>query len=140
MGKQFDPDKLGKGAPKLLPEDLEGDTAILTVAEYDEQEVDDDEAPEGKRLAAWLLFEETGDKRLYLNKTMGTTLVERFGKSVDDWKGEKVPVESAKEKFGKNTFHKVRVVGNDEWDDVMGSSKPAAKRGAKKSAKKSARR
>lgn len=116
MARKVDASKFGSGAPKLLPEDLEEDAAILTIAEYDEAEVDDDDAEGGKRTAAYLTFEETGDKRIWLNKGQMESLIEQLGDDADKWIGQKVPVEKHDAKYRGQTFPKVRVMLAEDWD------------------------
>ena len=108
------PKALGKAAPKLVPDDLEADVAVLTIAGYEEATADDDEAPGGKRLDAWLLYEETGDKRHYLNVTQAQRLVDEYGDETDDWIGKPCPVEKVKKSFGGKVFPKVWVVVDAE--------------------------
>lgn len=119
MSRKVDASKFGSAAPKLMPEDLEEDAAILTIAEYDEADVDDDEAEGGKRTAAYITFEETGDKRIWLNKGMVETLIEQLGDDADKWIGQKVPVEKHEAKFKGRTYPKVRVMLSEEWDQAF---------------------
>lgn len=116
MANKVDPSKFGSSAPKLMPEDLEEDAAILTVAKYEEVMVDDDEAEGGKRQSATLKFVETGDKVIWLNKGMVEALVEQLGDDADKWAGQKVPVERHVATFGNKKFPKVRVMMSEEWD------------------------
>lgn len=136
MGRKVDASKFGSAAPKLTPEDLEEDAAILTLAEYDEAEVDDEEAEGGKRTAAYVTFEETGDKRIWLNKGMVETLIEQLGDDADKWIGQKIPVEKHDAKFRGKTFPKVRIIPSDEWDAAFKEAgvkrRPVAPTGGKK--------
>jgi len=119
MARKVDSSKFGSTAPKLLPDDLEEEAAFLTVASYDEIEVEDDEQESGKRNSATLRFEETGDKVLWLNKGMVETLVEQLGEDADKWIGQKIPVERHVAKFGTKKFPKVRVMPSEEWDKAF---------------------
>lgn len=119
MARKVDSTKFGATAPKLTPEDLEEDAAILTIASYDEIEVDDEESESGKRQSATLRFEETGDKVVWLNKGMVETLVEQLGDDADKWIGQKCPVERHVAKFGNKKFPKVRVMPSEEWDKAF---------------------
>ena len=133
-GEQF-----GKSRAKITPEDLEGDVAILTIASYEQMELDDAEAEGGKRTSAVLTFQETGDKVIWLNKTQVDALIARLGDESDDWAGQKVPVEKVVATFGKNKYPKVVVVGDpDEWDAYLnnGGRKKKAKAVAKVGKKK----
>lgn len=136
---KVDSSRFGSSTPKLTPDDLEGDAAILTVTAYEEVEVDDEDAEGGKRLSATLAFEETGDKVLWLNKGMVEALVEQLGDDSDKWAGQKVPVESYVAKYRGQKFNKVRVLPSEEWDaafkeaGVKRATRPApATKGAKK--------
>jgi hypothetical protein len=119
MAHKVDASKFGSSAPKLMPEDLEEDVAILTVAQYEEVSVDDDNAEGGKRQSATLKFVETGDKVVWLNKGMVETLVEQLGDDADKWAGQKVPVERHVASFGNKKYPKVRVMVSDEWDKTF---------------------
>lgn len=123
MARKVDPETLGSAAPKLLPEDLEEKVAVLTIASYDEDEIEDDEKEGGKRKTAYLTFEETGDKRIYLNVGQAKTLVAKLGPDADKWIGQKVPVERHVAKFGNKSFPKVVVVAAEEWDDYLDTPK-----------------
>lgn len=114
MATKVDVSKFGSSAPKLTPDDIE-DAAILTIAAYEEVEVDDSDAESGKRLSATLRFEETGDKVLWLNKGMIESLVEGLGDDADNWIGQQVPVEPYTASFGSKKFPKVRVMPHEEW-------------------------
>lgn len=137
MAHKVDASRFGSSAPKLMPEDLEEDVAILTIAEYDEVEIDDDDAEDGKRNSATLRFTETGEKVVWLNKGMAETLIEQLGDDADKWVGQKIPVERHVAKFGNKKFPKVRVCESDEWDKlfkdagVRRSPRPGSKSGKK---------
>ena len=135
MARKVDASKFGSSAPKLMPEDLEEDAAILTISKYEEVMVDDDDAEGGKRQSATLKFEETGDKVIWLNKGMVEALVEQLGDDADKWAGQKIPVERHVATFGNKKFPKVRVMMAEEWDKAFKEagvrrSRPAA--GAKR--------
>jgi hypothetical protein len=122
MAHKVDASKFGSSAPKLTPEDLEEDAAILTLEKYEEVSVDDKNAEGGKRQSATLRFVETGDKVLWLNKGMIETLVEQLGDDADKWAGEKIPVERHIAKFGNDKFPKVRVMPSEEWAGAFKSA------------------
>jgi hypothetical protein len=113
-----DPNAFGSSSDKITQEDLEQDVAILTVAQYDEMDVDDGDTG-GTRRAACLKFTETGEKVLWLNKTAIKTLVERLGNDPDAWTGQKVPVEKVTKQFRGQKFPKVDIVPMEEWDDYL---------------------
>jgi hypothetical protein len=119
MARKVDTSKFGSSAPKLTPDDLEEDVAILTIDKYDEAEVDDEESDTGKRLSANLTFKETGDKVLWLNKGMAETLVDQLGDDADKWEGQKIPVEKHTAMFKGKKFPKVRVMLAEEWDKTF---------------------
>lgn len=123
----------GSSAPKIEPDDLEDDAAILTVTTFETVMVDDEDAKDGKRKSATLKFEETGDKVLWLNKGMMETLIEQLGDDAEKWEGQKVPVEKHIATFGNKKFPKVRVMPSEEWDAAF---KAAGVRRPKPSAKK----
>jgi hypothetical protein len=133
MGRKVDPSRYGSSAPKLTQEDLEEDAAILTVAEFDEAELEDDE---GKRVAAFVTFEETGERRLWLNKGMLETLVEQLGDDADKWIGQKVPVEKHTAMYNKREYPKVRVMQSEEWEQAFKDA--GVKRAGQASARPSA--
>lgn len=118
--KMVDPNALGSSAPKLMPSDLDGDVAVLTISGYDTSEVDDPEKPTGKRLCAFITFEETGDKRVYLNKTMASVLVKRYGSDSGEWPGEPVVVEVYTPRMGTRSFDpKVGIAPEEEWEKYL---------------------
>lgn len=120
-------DDFGSSTPKLTPDDLEADVAILTVADFETVDVDDDNAEGGKRKSATLTFEETDDRVLWLNKGMVEALIERLGDNTDKWKGQKVPVEKYTARFRGKSYPKVRVMMAEEWDDVLTPSRSKGK-------------
>lgn len=115
MGKVNASD-FGSSTPKITPDDLEGDAAVLTVTGFEKVEVDDDDAEGGKRNAATLTFEETEDRVLWLNKGMIEALIERLGDDSDEWVGAKVPVEKYVARYRGQKYDKVRVMPAEEWD------------------------
>lgn len=117
--RKVDVSRFGSSAPKLEPDDLEEDFAFLTISEYDEVDVEDEEAKDGVRHSATLRFEETGEKVVWLNKGMAETLVEQLGDDPDKWTGQKIPVERHVAKFGSKKFPKVRVCESSEWDKLF---------------------
>lgn len=126
--RTINPDDFGKSAPKITQDDLEGDVAILTIAAYDEIELDDPEQESGKRKSATLRFSETGDKVLWLNKNQIESLVERLGDKPDAWAGERCPVEKVRTQFRGKSFDKVAVVHADEWDGYLKPKKARGRR------------
>jgi len=114
MGK-INPADFGSSTPKLGPDDLEGDAAMLTIATFETVEVDDDEVEGGKRNAATLTFNETDDKVLWLNKGMVETLVEQLGDDDELWIGKVIPVEKYTARYRGQKYPKVRVVPSEEW-------------------------
>ena len=103
--------------PKLMPEDLEGDSAILTIASVESVTVGEDPTDQQERLL--LLLEEHEDMPLWLNMTMIRTLIDRLGSETNDWIGEKVPVESHVATYRGQEFPKVRVVPAERWDELL---------------------
>lgn len=135
---KVDPGAFGKARPKIEPDDLEDDVAVLTIAAYDQVEVDDPESPTGKRLTGCLTFQESGDKVIWLNKTQADALVERLGDDSDKWIGKQVPVEKTVTKFRGKDFPKVVIVGDpSKWDGYLnGGSARASRAPAKKAGSK----
>lgn len=130
MARKIKSDAYGSSRPKVTQDDIEdGDVAIFTIVEFDDQEVDDAEAESGKRMAAFLTFEETGDKRLWLNKTQIDTLIEKLGDDVEKWAGQRVPLEKVETTFRGQKYQKVAVCPADEWDEYL---KPARSRKGRK--------
>lgn len=131
MARTPNVDRLGGSAPKVTQADLEEDVAILLIAGYDEDEIPDQDSEDGKRFVAFITFQELGDKRLYLNKTAATTLIERYGQDADQWAGNPCPVEKVVRKFGKQKYEKVDIVPDEEWDEYIEPpkrSRPTAKK------------
>jgi hypothetical protein len=112
-------DDWGKSRPKLLPEDLEGDVAILTIAAYEQFQVKDTTQEDGTRTSGVLRFEETGDKALWLNKSMMTALIERLGNKPAKWVGQRCPVEKRTVAAFDGKFPKVYVMAAEEWDTYL---------------------
>lgn len=120
----FNPKGLGGAAPKVEWADLEDDVAVLTVASFEESDIEDAEKSGGMRHTAFLTFAELGEKRLYLGVRQGEALVHHFGDDPHAWIGKQVPVEKLKRKFGNNTFEKVVVIEDpDEWENYVAVSK-----------------
>jgi hypothetical protein len=112
-------DDWGQDRPKLEAEDLTDDVAVLVIAGYEQFRVRDTTQEDGTRLTGVLRFEETGDKSLWLNKSMMSALVERLGDAPAKWVGESCPVEKRKvQAFGKTTV-KVYVMAAEEWDAYL---------------------
>lgn len=121
-------DKLGSRTPKLTVDDFDGDVVVATIAGYEEFEVDD-----GDRTCATLLFEETGDKALFLNVTMMDDLIAGFETDeTDDWIGKQVPLEKRKSAFKGKTYNKVYVVPHEDWGRYL---TPKRTKRAKKTAR-----
>ena len=146
---RVNPDAHGTARPKIEPDDLEEDVAVLTIAEYSEMEVDDAGTDSGKRLSACLIFQETGEKVCWLNKTAISALVHYYGDESDAWEGQPCPVEKVQGvAFGKS-YSKVGVVPMDAWPEYIdGLTPPRAvappkrkiARGRKASKRKGAKR
>jgi len=124
-----DVNKYGSARPKITRDDLQdGDFIILTVANFDEATISDEE---GKRVTPYLEFAETGDKVLWLNKTQVGFLIEGFGsKDSDDWKGKSVPIEKVTTTYNGRKFDKVAVAAPERWEEYMdaaGLGKPKRK-------------
>lgn len=126
MSRTVNPDAYGTSRPKVEPDDLEDELAILTIVEFEEMEVDDPNTKSGKRMSGFLTFEETGEKVIWLNKTSITAMVEYYGDDPDSWAGKECPVERVKgEAFGKD-YHKVNVVPADAWGEIDGWTPPGS--------------
>jgi hypothetical protein len=113
----------------LVADDFEEDVALLTIASFESAEIDDSEAPDGKRNVAMLFFEETGDKAMYLNKTQLEYLIEGLETNdPDKWAGQQIPVEIKRGKFRGQAYEKPHVVDPDEWDDYLKPKKQRRKK------------
>lgn len=133
---KVDPTKHGSSRPKLSPSDLEEDVAILTIASYEEAEIDDADSPEGKRWIAMLFFEESGEKALYLNKTQIEYLIEGLeSDDSDDWPGKMIPIEVRRGRFRGTPYEKCHIVDPVEWTDYVEPAKPKKPKPAKKTKK-----
>ena len=134
-----DPNRLGTARPKIEPETLDGDSAVLTIAGYFEDEVDDPTADGGKRPSAYLTCEETGDLVLWLNKTTLTAIVHYYGSDDKQWIGQLVPVEHVTGTAFKKPFDKVAVCPLEAWPEYIEGlepPEPAPKPQRKKTARK----
>lgn len=117
---KVDPNKHGSSKPKLTVDDFEEDVAILTIASFEEAEIDDTESPDGKRMLAMLFFEESGDKAMYLNKTQLEYLIEGLeSDDSDDWVNRQVPVEIKRGTFRGKKYEKPHVVDPEEWAEYL---------------------
>lgn len=135
---RVEPDRHGTAKPKLGPDDIEEDVAVLEIAEYSEMEVDDPNAESGKRMSAYLTFQETGEKVVWLNKTALTALVHYYGDESDNWIEQPCPVERVQgTAFGKS-YSKVAVVPVDSWSEYIDGLTPprAAKQPTRKTVKR----
>jgi hypothetical protein len=108
----------GSSRPKLEPNDIE-EAAIVTVAGYEQGEVDDPERDSGKRITGCVWFEETGDKVIWLNKGMMDTLVEKLGDETDHWVGKQIPIERHTATYGNKKFPKVHIIPAEGWDKAF---------------------
>lgn len=115
--------------PKLTPDRLEGDAAVLTVASVEAFHA-------SGRDQIVVKFEETGDDALWLNKTMLDALLERLGDDTDGWVGERVPVEVRNVEYEGKATDKVYIMDADQWDEVL--PPPGVPSGTAKSKAKSA--
>lgn len=123
MGRTVNPDLLGGSRPKVTQDDIEdGDVAVVTIAEFEQGEIDDPSTETGKRAVMTLTFEELGDKVLYLSKGDAAALVEKLGKDADKWKGVRVPIEKVNSTFNNKTYPKVHVVPPGEWGKYVKSA------------------
>jgi hypothetical protein len=122
-------DKYGSNTPKLTPDNLEGEAAVLTVAGFDEQTFDGED---GKRVTPFLWFKETGDLVLYINATQIDYLVERLGDESDNWIGKQVPVEKHSSTYKGQRFEKVWVQPPERWDDAISEANPRRRAEARK--------
>jgi len=110
-------DDFGSKEPKIEPDDLEGDAAILTVARVERTEFEQDGTA---KKAVKLYFEETGDKVMFLtSKTDVGAVVQNLGESVSKWPGKRVPVEVVIRKFRGNDHHKVVPIPADDWEEAL---------------------
>lgn len=142
MARPVNSDDYGKTTPKLTPDDLEGEVVVLTLATFDEVEVEDPEQDSGKRRSPFLTFQETGDKRLWINKGQVDTLIARLGNDADRWAGQPIPVEAKDVKFGNTTYHKVVVVEPKHWDGYLadaGLARPTTRATTPVTAKRAAK-
>lgn len=137
---KVNPDAYGTARPKVMPDDLEEDVAVLTIVEYEEVEVDDPSTESGKRMSGFLTFQETGEKVCWLNKTAITALVQYYGDDSDDWEGQDCPVEKVKGIAFKKSYHKVNVVPADAWPEYIPSLRPTPKKKATRKATKKTKR
>ena len=115
MGR-INPEEFGGSTPKLTPDDLEGDYAILVLSGFEKVNVPDEEQEGGSRTSATITFEETEDKVVWLNRGQIETLCAQLGEDSDDWTGKQVPVEKYTAKFRGKEYPKVRVMPAEEWD------------------------
>ncbi len=136
MARKVNASDYGSAAPRLEQDDLEQDAAILTISEFDEAVLEEDNGD--KRRAPYLTFEETEDKRLWLNKGAMETLIEQLGDDADKWIGQQIPVEKHTAIYNKKEFPKVRVMLSEEWTQafkdagVKRKGAPAVSGGSKK--------
>ena len=120
-----DPNRLGTARPKIEPDTLDGDSAVLTIAGYFEDEIDDPSADGGKRPSAYITCEETGDLVLWLNKTTLTAIVHYYGSDETQWAGQLVPVEHVTGIAFKKPFDKVAVCPLEAWPEYIDGLEPA---------------
>jgi hypothetical protein len=132
MGKVNEGD-FSSARPKIEPEDLDGDNAVLEADGYGEEEFDDPTAQGGKRKAAYLTFVEfpaEGDADMgrvcWLNVTAIRAIIHHYGDESDDWTGNLFPVEIVSgTAFGK-AYTKVQVVTPAEkWGDFIDFGEPS---------------
>lgn len=109
-------DYLGGGRERLVPDDLEADAAILTVADSDAFQLTRGRTKEN---CLTLTFEETGDKALWINKTMLSALIDQLGDDRAAWVGKQVPVEVIDAEYEGKTSRKVYVMETDAWDQAF---------------------
>lgn len=133
MGK-VNQDRYGKSTPKLVPDDIDGDCVVLTIANFGEETFNDEGVT---RITPYIDFEETGDKVLWLNKTQVGYLIERLGDESDRWKGAPVPIGRHDSQYNGKTHKKLWVMPPERWDDVLAEAGKGPKRRARPGAVKS---
>lgn len=121
-------EKYGNRSPKLTPDDLDGDFAVLTIAAFAEETFTDEE---GERVTPCLEFQEMGDKRLWVNGTQVGYLVERLGDETDAWKGQQVPVEKHVSVFRGKRYNKLWIAAPEEWDTMLAQAGVKPRRATK---------
>lgn len=118
MGKITRDEERGSRA-KVEQDDLEAEAAVLTVAAVKKVMLDDPERASGKRPAWTMVFEELGDKVLWLNDTQIDYLIDRLGDDTDTWVGAKVPVEKHDSPMNGKIYPKVWVCAPESWDELL---------------------
>lgn len=125
----------GQMRDKLEPDDIDGKTAVLTIASADARNF----SPEGKgeEFKIVLTFEEfpadddadppIKQKEYIVNATSYKTLVAKLGDNYDAWVGEPVVMQPTTTTFGTQTFEKVHVASPERWDKAMAAYKKATK-------------
>jgi hypothetical protein len=101
-----------------------GDAAVLTITAFTEETISDQE---GERVSPCLLFEETGDKVFWLNKTQCDYIVEALGDDSDDWVGQKIPLEATTTHYQGKAYKKLWVAAPERWSDYRDEGVRAVK-------------
>ncbi|MEE8177714.1 MAG: hypothetical protein V3T65_06945 [Acidobacteriota bacterium] len=120
MGR-VNPDDYGGGErqPKLTPEVVGTDRAVLTVMEAHTGITTGD-----GRKAAFLSFREFPDHVLWLNKSGITRLVEQLGENDEDWLGQLVPLVKVRNPNPQTGGYVVKYEPaiKEEWDETLQES------------------
>lgn len=123
MGK-IDPNRYGGvQGTKLTPDDLDGDAAVLTIAEFTEQR----NTGEGRQLSPVLRYVEAPDKLHYLNRLQIERLIAKLGDDSDRWIGKRVPVAVEDIEYDGTTYAKVYVMPPDQWTVTLAEADRKAK-------------
>lgn len=132
----LDMDEFGPSRPALKADTIKPDTAtVITVADVEKLEVNDNTSESGKRVSLVLQSEEYPDRGFWLNKTGIKTLTEQIGVRPADWIGERIPlvVVRVNNPQSGQPQNSLQVASQAEWDEVLEGFAAAAKRRGRKS-------
>lgn len=123
------------GNPKgLNPEDIDGDTVIVTIHRVD------DYKGFGSRPQVGITTAEFPDKVLYLNRSMLTIITNKLGAEDREWIGQRLPLEvvQVRNPETKQDVARLYPVNETQWDSVLEQAERAQARstGRKRAAAK----
>lgn len=123
--------------PALLPEHVNGDATVVTIAEVNTPKV-------GGVQKVVIVYEEYPHHSYWLNATMTDYMVAVLGDDTDEWKGERVPLEKimVENPTTGEPVERLYVMPPREWPDAFdafdgvskekGTGKAAAKKATAK--------
>jgi hypothetical protein len=124
MARKLDRTRYSKAGESVEPDDFKSKFTVATITK-----VEEGKARKDGTIPLVIKTKEFGDKALWLNVTMIDYLEEKLGDDLDEWIGEKIPLEKKHVKDVSTGEDKVKVYvcHPDDWSDVFVAAKARKK-------------